>query len=341
MKVFLTGGSGFIGSAVLRQLVERGDQVYALARSDSAAQVITAAARAPGQVTPVRAGLFDHESLASAMSGCDQLYHIAGWYRLGERGASRKIDGRVTPAVRINVEGTSSVLRAAAVAGVPRILYTSTIAVFGDTGGEVVGEGYVRRAPFRTDYEKSKWLAHHQIVLPQIAQGLPVIVLQPGVVYGPGDPSLFGDLMRYFYAGYLPFFPGPELTLSLAHADDVAAGHLLAGEHGVPGESYILAGETRTLRQMSQDWARILGRPLPWAYVPARALRPFAGPVDFAGRFLPLPNLISRDGIMILNASFTGCGAKAVKQLGWRSRPLDQGFRETFNWIASQSHQRV
>src|SRR5690554_4242056 len=208
MKAFVTGGSGFIGRHLVRKLVERGYDVVALARSPESAQLLTAlgARVAQGDIS-------DESSMREPMRGADVVFHVAGWYKIGADDWMK--------AETINVGGTRKVLRLAHELGVPRIIYASTVAVFGDTGGRLVDENYRSNGPFLSEYDRTKWLAHYKVAEPLIEQGAPITIVMPGGVYGPGDHSMIGELMRQFYNG-MPAVLGPETTLTYAHVEDIA-----------------------------------------------------------------------------------------------------------------------
>jgi dihydroflavonol-4-reductase len=322
MKAFITGGTGFIGRYVVRLLVQRGDQVYALARSDHGAGVISrlGAIPVPGDIT-------DRESMREAMRGSDMVFHIAAIYDF--------TPGALAQAEAINVGGTRNVLELAYELDIPRIIYTSSLAVFGDTRGELPDETYYTEGPFPSEYDRTKWKAHYEIAVPLIEQGAPIIIVMPGQVYGPGDNSWLGEMMRLFYRGLLPALPGPETVITLAHAGDIAEGHLLAAEKGRLGESYILAGPAVPLGEMVEFWSQLTGKPAPVIRIPARLAR---GVAPVAGRVQPalsLPSVFSEALFAILGVTYTGRSDKARAELGWRPRPLQSGMMETFEWIAA------
>jgi nucleoside-diphosphate-sugar epimerase len=178
MRYAVTGGTGFVGSALIRTLGEAGHEVAALVRGDHAL--------AP-PVRIVRGDLFDAAALDRLCSGIDGLFHVAGWYKLGTRDPSA---GR-----RVNVEGTRAVLSAAVRAGVPRVVYTSTLAVNSDTHGAIVDESYRFTGRHLSAYDGSKAKAH-DVALEFARRGLPVVVVMPGLVYGPGDTAMTGHLIR-------------------------------------------------------------------------------------------------------------------------------------------------
>jgi nucleoside-diphosphate-sugar epimerase len=326
MRVFITGGTGFIGQRVVQKLVERGHVVQALVRSHwSVAQVEILGAQ------PVWGDITASESMHDAIRGSDAVFHLAAWYKLGARDTRR--------AELINVQGTQNVLELAFNLKVPRILYTSTLAVYGDTHGFIPDENYVPPAgPFLTEYDRTKYLAHYQVALPLMQRGAPITILMPGVVYGPGDPSLIGQMMRLFYRGLFPILPGPELTVTYAHVDDVAEGHLLALELGKPGEVYHLAGPALTMGEAMQMWSLACGRRAPFFSIPARFVKPLAPLAGWLGGFFPLPEVISRDGLIMTDATYLARSDKAIRELGWTRRPLEVGFQETFEAIAGQTY---
>jgi dihydroflavonol-4-reductase len=154
----------------------------------------------------------------------------------------------------------------------------------------------------------------------------------PGGVYGPGDTSAIAQLMRMAYRG-MPAVFGPETTLTYAHVDDVADGHILAAERGKPGESYILAGPAIPMGEMVDFWGHLLGRRSPTVRLPAPVVRPFAPVVGGAGSVLHLPPIFSEEATAILGATYMARSDKARAELGWKTRPLQSGMIETFKWI--------
>lgn len=322
MKAFVTGGTGFIGRHVIRKLLERGDEVTALVRSEIDANAM----RALG-VNPVRGDILEPELMRAGMEGSDVVFHIAGWYKIGDPNPSK--------GERINVDGTRNVLELAYELGIPRIIYTSTVAIFGDTQGRLVNESYIMAdQPFVSQYDRTKWLAHYAIALPLIEKGAPITIVMPGSVYGPGDPSLVGELMHRFYLGQFPVLPGPDFKITYAHVEDIAEGHILAATKGKPGESYILTGPAIALGDAARIWADVTGRPAPVLGIPSHFLRPFAPLMGSLSSMISLPPMFSEEAIKVLSASYTARSDKAREELGWEPRPMRQGFQETFEAIA-------
>ncbi len=327
MKAFVTGGSGFIGRHLIRQLIEKGYHVHALARSPESIHIVEGlgATAVPGDIT-------DAESMRPGMAGSDVVFHVAAWYKVG---ATENLQAET-----INVGGTRKVLRMAHELGVPKIIYTSTIAVFGDTQGHLVDENYYNGGPFLTEYDRTKWLAHYKVAIPLIEKGAPIIIAMPGGVYGPGDTSLIAEQMRLFYRG-LPFVPAPETTITYAHVEDVAAGHILLAEKGRIGESYILAGPAVPLGEMIDFWAYLTGKPASPLRLPAGVVRPFAPLMGVLQPALGLPATFARETTFIAGATYMARADKARAELGWETRPLQTGMLETFSWIAETEAQRA
>lgn len=319
MKAFVTGGTGFIGSRVVQKLLERGYQVVALARSESGAAALRAAGAeiAIGDIT-------DSDSMRAGMTGCDVVFHVAGWYKLGSNDWMA--------AETINVGGTRKVLKLAVELGIPKIIYTSTVAVLGDTKGQLVDENYYNDGPFLSEYDRTKWLAHYKVALSMIQKGAPVIIVMPGGVYGPGDHSLIAEVMGMFLRGF-PLVTGPETTLTFAHVDDIAEGHILAAEKGKIGESYVLAGPAVPLGEMMDFWAYLTGRRSPTLRIPAKLLRPVAPLMGVVGSLVTLPPAYSQEVINSLGATYMARADKARSELGWQPRPLQAGMLETFDWF--------
>jgi nucleoside-diphosphate-sugar epimerase len=318
MDVFLTGGTGFLGGEVARRLRERGDTVRALVRDPARAAALDALGcrLVPGDLS-------DEARLTAAVAGADAVVHCAAVYEVGVSAERRP------ELVDTNVCGTERVLGAALSAGVRKAVHVSTVAVFGNTRGEVVAEGHVRPDDVASTsvYEETKALAHrraHEIG----RRGLPVVSVQPGVVYGPGDPSTVGDLLARFLAGRLPALPFPELGITPVHRDDAADGVLRALDVGVAGQSYVLGGEPTTVRGLLTVLAEVSGRRPPTLTVPSVLLRAVAPLGAVVGPVLGLPPnlrelISSSDGV-----TFWASSAKAARELGWTSRPLADGMRE-------------
>lgn len=319
MKAFITGGSGFIGQHVVRKLIERGYDVYALVRSEQSAAVVYNLG-----AQPVWGDITDADSMRQAMADSDVVFHLAAWYHIGSSDWME--------AEALNVGGTRRVLRLAYELGVPKIVYVSTVSVFGDTKGEFVDERYFKGGPFLTEYDRTKWLAHYKVAVPLMEEGAPIVIAMPGLVYGPGDRSPSMQMMRMFYRG-LPLLPAPETTFSYTYVEDAAEGIILSAEKGRIGESYILTGPCIPLGEMVDFWAHLLGRKAPPLRLPGAALRPLAPLMGAANQFASLSPVFSEEATRVLGVTYLTRSDKARTELGWKTRPLQTGMLETFKWI--------
>lgn len=317
MRYFLTGATGFLGGALARLLRTEGHDVVALVRDPAKGAGLTAlgVALAEGDITAP-------ETLRGPMAGADGVFHCAAWYRVGEKGARAKAEA-------INVEGTRHVLEAMRDLGIPKGVYTSSLAVFSDTRGHTVDETYRFTGRHHSLYDETKARAHYDVALPMMEAGLPLVILQPGAIYGPGDTSQLGDLFADFVAGKpVPIPKG--VTFCWAHVDDVARAHLLAMERGTPGESYIVSGPCHTLEEAFEIAARLLGRRPPALRVPAGAMRAGAALMGVLERAVPVPDRFSAESLRVMTgASYRGSNEKARQALGYAPRSLAEGLRET------------
>jgi nucleoside-diphosphate-sugar epimerase len=317
VRVFLTGGTGFIGGDVARLLRERGDDVRALVRVPARATALQELG-----CDLVEGDLSDETALRSALAGCDAVVHCAAVYEIGvlESDRERLVDA--------NVRGTERVLGAALAAGVSKAVYVSTVAVFGDTKGHVADEDWQRAEgqAFTSAYEQTKVEAHERAR--QIgAKGLPLVVVQPGVVYGPGDHSEVGGLFARLLKGRLPLAPFPEMGITPVHRDDVSAGILLALDKGVAGESYVLAGEPTTLGELLATLAGVAGKRAPFAALPPVLVKAIVPVGRFVGPLLGFPPNLRELLSSSHDVTFWARSDKAQRELGWTHRPLDEGLR--------------
>ncbi|HEV8637336.1 MAG TPA: NAD-dependent epimerase/dehydratase family protein [Chloroflexota bacterium] len=315
MRYFVTGATGFVGGHLARQLLADGHQVSALVRDPDRAGALAAAG-----VELHRGDVTEPASIRGAMAGADGVFHVAAWYRIGARDRS--------PAERINVDGTRHVLETMRELGVPKGVYTSTLAVFSDTGGRVVDESYSYDGPHLSEYDRTKWLAHYRVALPMMRSGLPLVIVQPGVVYGPGDHSATGQALRDYLRRRLPLVPLGS-AYCWAHVDDVARGHVLAMEKGRPGESYILAGPCHSFVEALEIAERVTGVPPPRLRAPPWLLRLAAWLMTPLAALMPLPESYHPESLRAAaGVTYLGSNRKAREELGYDPRPLEQGFRE-------------
>jgi len=314
----VTGGTGFIGGRLVRKLRERGDDVAALVRSPGKALELERLG-----VQLVKGDLTDADAIRRGLDGADACFHGAAIYKVGIPSSERE------EMHDTNVRGTERVLDTAIEAAVPRIVYVSTVNVFGNTRGEVVDESYERpKDGFLSYYDETKYEAH-QVARDRIARGAPIVIVQPGGVYGPGDHSEIGNMIDQASSGKLFAYMFPETGFNLVHVDDVADGIILAYERGEVGQSYVLGGEIATMRGLVDKTAEIAGRKPPKRDLPVGVLKAVAPAGPVLGKIMGFPpnfkELISvSDGV-----TYWAKDDKARERLGYSPRDLDTGLRQT------------
>jgi len=314
----VTGGTGFIGGRLVRKLRERGDDVAALVRSPGKALELERLG-----VQLVKGDLTDADAIRRGLEGADACFHGAAIYKVGIPSSERE------QMHDTNVRGTERVLDTAIEAAVPRIVYVSTVNVFGNTRGDVVDESYERpKDGFLSYYDETKFEAH-QVARDRIARGAPIVIVQPGGVYGPGDHSEIGNMIDQASSGKLFAYMFPETGFNLVHVDDVADGIMLAYERGEVGQSYVLGGEIATMRGLVDKTAEIAGRKPPKRDLPVGVLKVVAPAGPVLGKIMGFPpnfkELISvSDGV-----TYWAKDDKARERLGYSPRDLDTGLRQT------------
>jgi dihydroflavonol-4-reductase len=319
MRIFITGATGFIGGRVAEKLRERGDDVVALVRSPEKASRL----RELG-CELVEGDLSDSAAIRRGVEGAGACIHAAAIYKVGIPKKERQ------PMYESNVNGTENVLDAAIDAGVGRIVYVSTVAVFGNTKEQVVDETYQRDEAegFLSCYDETKYRSH-QIAKDRIAKGAPVVIVQPGGVYGPGDHSEIGNFIEQTRTGKLRAKAFPQLGFNLVFVDDVAEGILLALDKGKVGESYVLGGEIARMDDVITKTAELSGKKAPKATLPVGLMKvsaplgPLLGPVmGFPPNFTEA--IKTSDGV-----TYWAKHDKAMRELGYAPRDLETGLKQT------------
>jgi dihydroflavonol-4-reductase len=322
-RIVVTGATGFVGSRVAAALRERGDEVVALVRDSRRTERL-----ADLGVELVESDLSDDAQLREVLEGADALIHAAGSYRVGITKAER---GAMWDA---NIGTTTRLLDAAETRATSRIVYVSTANVFGNTRGEVVDETYRRDLArgFLSWYDETKYGAH-EVVLQRIRAGAPIVIVMPSQVYGPGDHTAVGEQLRLAAEGRLPYRAAADVGLGFVHVDDVAAGIVGALDKGAVGQAYVLSGPRTTLDEAIAVAATLNGRRPPRLRIPNGLLRAMA----------PLGRIIGRPSLAEVIAASAGVtywasSAKAERELGFRARDLESGFRDTFGSIPATSN---
>lgn len=323
MKYFITGATGFIGSHVAAQLIESGHQVVALVRDRERAQDLAALG-----VSLFEGDIVNRDSLRAPMTDVDGIFHLAAWYKIGVRDKGT--------AYWTNVIGTRHVLEMMKELSIPKGVYTSTVAVFSDTHGTLPDESYRYEGPHLSEYDRTKWLAHYTVALPRMRAGLPLVIVQPGAVYGPHDPSILGNTLRQYLRRRLPMIPRTS-AFCWSHVDDVARGHLLAMDKGRPGESYIIAGPKHSLVETFEMASSITGIKPPAVRVPSGLVKGMSYLVRPFEAFIPLPEAYTSEGLRVAaGVTYLGNNEKARRELGYNPRSLRDGLPETLRAMMNE-----
>lgn len=321
MRVFLTGGTGFIGQPLTAALLRRRWQVTALVRSP---QSPTAQVLQQMGATLVRGDITEIATLRGPMAGADIVIHNAAWYEIGIGGKAAQERMQA-----VNVDGTRNTLTLARDLDVGRIVYVSSIVAPGSTGTEVCDETYTRKTPPSNPYERTKTEAH-QFALDLMGKGAPILLALPGAVIGPGDHANLGVLQRMYVRGYAPALTiGGDFARCQVHVDDCAEGVALIAEKGRVGEAYILAAGNMSYREIYDLWATTPGGMKQIAALP-KSLAVISGAlVEPVQRLLHLPNLLSLDAGRAAYSHYNYSGDKARRELDWQPRDLRQAWLET------------
>ena len=320
--VLVTGGTGFVGSAVVRALLKSGRRIRALVRAGSPRDNLAGL-----EVEAVEGDLRDPESIDRAMAGTEILFHVAADYRLWALDPEE--------IVRNNLAGTRIVMESALRHGLSRIVYTSSVATLAPRpDGTPADEG----SPLDSDhaigaYKKSKVAAERLVQAMVAERGLPAVIVNPSTPIGPRDikPTPTGRIIVEAASGRMPGYV--DTSLNLVHVDDVAAGHLAALERGRIGELYILGGENVTLTRMLGEIARLVGRRPPRLRIPRAAIYPIALAAETIARFTRREPFVTLDGLRMAKHHMVFASAKAERELGYRARPFTQGLAEAIAWF--------
>lgn len=315
-RYFVTGATGFLGGELVKQLIGRGHQVSALVRSREKASLLEVLGvdLHTGDVT-------NRESLRAPMQGADGVFHAAAWYKIGARNHSRDAE-------RINVDGTRNVLEVARELGIRRSVYVSTVGVLGDTRGVLVDETYYAKGPFLTEYDRTKWLAHYEVAVPLARSGLPLVIVMPGTIYGPGDTSDIHTTLVQLLRGRLHTTPR-GVQFCWGYIADMARGLQQAMESGREGESYLLTGPVHSFEGAFNLAASIAGRRPPFFHPRPFTMRTLASIARTLERWEMHPPVPAETLSLMAGTTWIGSSAKAQRELGFTARSLEEGLRHT------------
>jgi dihydroflavonol-4-reductase len=327
--VFVTGVSGFVGSAVARQLLDEGLAVRALVRRSSNRTNLTGL-----DLDVVEGDLRDAALLRSSMKGVRYVFHIAADYRLWAPDPKEIIAS--------NVEGTRAVMEGALENGVERVVYTSSVATLrpSEDGVSVDETAPLSAADAIGAYKKSKVLAERFVERMIADSKLPAVIVNPSTPIGPRDvrPTPTGRIVVEAASGRMPAYV--DTGLNLVHVDDVASGHLAALRQGRIGERYILGGENMTLGQMLAEIAKLAGRRAPTTKLPRRLVYPIAYGAEAAARITGREPFATVDGLRMAKYKMFFSSAKAERELSYHARPAAEALADAYRWFREAGYLR-
>jgi dihydroflavonol-4-reductase len=321
--ILVTGSTGFVGSAVARALIKRGHDVRALVRPSSDRRNLEGL-----KVDIAEGDLVDAATLKAALRGCRGLFHVAADYRLWAPDPE--------PMFKANVEGTRTIMLAAAECGVERIVYTSSVATLGIMPGDGVADEDtpVAFGDMIGPYKQSKFLAEAEVRELAASQGLSVVIVNPSMPVGPRDikPTPTGRMIVEAALGRMPAYV--DTGLNAVHVEDVAEGHMLAFEKGKKGQRYVLGGENMTLKGILTLIADITGGKAPRIKIPHNLILPFAFLAEawarVSGGGEPFATV---DGLRMAKKKMYYSHQKAERDLGYRPRPAEDAFADAVRWF--------
>jgi dihydroflavonol-4-reductase len=323
----VTGGTGFVGAVLVRHLVESGEQVRVLARPGSDRRLLAGLA-----VEVAEGDLTDPATLSACLRGCRSLFHVAALYRLWTRDRA--------DFYRVNVDGTRRLLAAAGDAGVSRIVYTSTVGALGipSDGRPGTEKTPVALADMAGDYKRSKFLAE-AAAQEYAGNGLPVVIVNPSTPVGPGDvkPTPTGQMIVDFLRGKMWAYL--DTGLNLVDVKDVAAGHRLARDRGVPGQRYILGGRNLLLREIFELLGRVAGLRPPRLKVSPGLIMPLAAASEWiADHATGRPPAIPVDAIRMARKRMFFDPGKAIRELGLPQSPVEDALDQAVRWFRANGY---
>jgi dihydroflavonol-4-reductase len=328
MKILITGASGFIGSAVLRQVLQCGHEVRVLLRPTSNLCHVRGL-----DVEIVTGDLRDRMSLKHALAGREALFHVAADYRL--------FVPRPEEMYRANVDGTRNIMLSAMEAGVIRIVYTSSVATLGlnPDGTPADEDTPVNFSHMIGHYKRSKFLAEAEVKRLVEVESLPAVIVNPSTPVGPRDAKCTptGNMILRAASGRMPAYV--ETGLNLIHVDDVAQGHLLAFERGRIGERYILGGWNMTLREILLELSFVTGKPAPRVRLPHNLVLPLAYVAETLARAMRTREpFLTVSGVRLAKKRMFFSSEKARRELDFKTRPVQEALIDAVAWFRQNGY---
>jgi nucleoside-diphosphate-sugar epimerase len=323
VKALVTGANGFTGSHVVQALNQRGDQAVGFVRQSSNLSRL-----ADCQVQLVYGDITDRAALKTAMADVDVVFHTAAYVELGIVNA--------TEMERVNVDGTRAVLEVAQAVNLPKLVYCSTIGIFGDTQGHVIDETFQRQQQnFSSAYDRTKYEAQ-QLVDQYAAAGHFAVSVMPSGIFGTDDPH-FVPVLKQFLKGGLKFWAGGARITGIVHVDDLVTAMLLALEKGQSGDYYIISAGDLSTQEMFEVLSREAGVPVP-AEAPEALVRLVGNLLDPIGRLFSWQPPLSRERVhYVYDRCVRVDGSKARRELGWNPRSPEATLKELVQSLRSAS----
>ncbi|XP_022159877.1 uncharacterized protein LOC111026159 [Momordica charantia] len=329
MKILVTGASGYLGGRLCRALLNRGYSVRALIRPTSD---LSSLPHDPAALELVHGDITDYQSLLEACSGCHVVFHAAALVEPWLPDPSKFIS--------VNVRGLKNVLQAVTeTRTIEKIIYTSSFFALGSTDGYVADENQVHHEKFFcTEYEKSKAIAD-KIALHAASEGIPIVPVYPGVIYGSGKVTAGNVIARMMIERFnwrLPGYLGRgNDKFSFSHVDDVVEGHLAALQRGRVGERYLLTGENASFVDVFDIAAAITGTRRPIFKIPLWLIEAYGWVSIFISRITGKLPLISPPTVNPLRHQWAYSCEKAKEELDYNPRSLREGLEEMLPWLKS------
>jgi dihydroflavonol-4-reductase len=320
-RVFVTGASGFIGGALTTRLLERGDEVVGLARSDSAAEKIAARG-----AEVAHGDLLDEESLAAGMVGCETAYQVAGM--------NSHCPASPDMMLKVNVGGAAAAVRAAAKAGIRRMVYTSSAAALGERPGTVGTEDCAHRGSYLSVYDRSKHEGEQAVFAAAAETGVEVVAVNPSSVQGPPRTGGNGAIIIAYLNGKLPVFV--DTKVSVVDIQDCVEGHLLAAERGESGRRYVLNGATLDALEALEMVSELSGVRDRVRMIPPAVARMAAAIAETAYRIRGKTPSVCRARVRTILHGHRYDGSRATRELGLEYTPVAETFERTIVWAASE-----
>ena len=323
MRIFITGATGYIGQRVTARLLNQGHEIHALCRRKPDGELFN-----NPRVKIFKGDVVNFKTVSDAIADCDQAYHIAAYSRPWAKDVKIFFD--------VNVKGTANVLEAALKANIKKVVVTSAGCTNGTSDKKNISETMVQMTDFFTEYESSKFIAEDK-VQGFVRLGLPVVIVNPGRVYGPGllsKSNALSYLIKLYVTGNWHIVPVNGKTISsYTYIDNVVEGHILAMEKGAPGERYILGGINTDLNTFISTLQKISERHFFLFRIPMPLMLLYGWKEEMLHKFFGCEPQITRKWIKKYNRDTACSSEKAISELGYVITPLEEGIKRTLTWI--------